>query len=290
MTPSDLGTRLFDPQGALECADATDPWWVPEIVLAGDGVLIWRHGGAEHPGHQVHVGPKLLEDFVRLPAADDRAIEAYVRRWGVLYICEHNLISSHRHTPRATPQLGWWWRCDLHVIEVEGHYWYCEPLDVWRKYAEIARAMLAIAGDLYRDRPGEVNDWRVVLGLGNDDEPPTWALESPWHGRFFLRSVVNSWLDLARVRPTLWWTEKITTVTLGNRVLFDALAIQLLHVIGRRRGLAICSSCGRFYTPPRRPAANRRRYCDECRPRAAVRDASADYRDRQRQAKGPPDL
>jgi hypothetical protein len=282
MTPSDLGNRLFDPEGALECADATAPWSVPGIVHVGDGVLRWKRGGVEHPPHQVHVGPKLLEDFVRLPAADDRAIEAYFRKWGPLYICEHYRPASHPHTPRATPQHGWWWGCNL-LETVGGFYW--EPLDVWREYAEIARAMLTIAADLYNGGSGEVNDWRVVLG----DE--TGPLESPQRGRFYLSCVVNGWIGSAGVRPSLCWSEKNTMIMLGNRgSLFAALATQLLLVIGRRRGLARCSSCGRFYTPRRRPAANRRRYCDECGPRAAVRDASADYRDRQRHAKGPADL
>lgn len=281
MMPSDLGSRLFDPEGALECADAADPWWVPGIVHAGDGVLIWKDDDAKHPGHQVHVGPRLLEDFARLGTADDRAIEAYARQWGVLYICTHNLPSSHRHTPRATPQRGWWWRCDLYETGVGGYYW--EPLDVWREYAEKARAMLAIASDFYSGGPGKVDDWRVVMGLG-DDEPPTGPLESPWHGRFFLSGAVNNWIGLAGVEPTLCLSEKHTMITWGNRVLYGALATQLLLVIGRRRGLAICSSCGTFYTPPRRPAANRRRYCRQCGSRAAVRDASADYRDRRRRA------
>jgi hypothetical protein len=285
MTPSDLGNRLFDPEAALECADATDTWDVPGFLHAADGVLIWNQGDAEHPGHRVHVGHKLLEDFARLGTADDRLIEAYARRWGPLLICEHNLPSSHRHTePHRVADGLVWVRCDLLEIEVGGEYYcYWEPLDVWRQYAEIAQATLTIAGDLYNGGTGEVNDWRVVLGLGHD-EPVSGPLQSRWHGWFFLSSVVNHWLLLAGVRPTLCLSEKITIITLGNGSLFAALATQLLLVVGRRRGLAICSSCGTFYTPERRPAANRRRYCDECGPSAARRDASADYRARQRQA------
>jgi DNA-directed RNA polymerase subunit RPC12/RpoP len=43
---------------------------------------------------------------------------------------------------------------------------------------------------------------------------------------------------------------------------------------------ARCSGCGKTYVPKRLPAKNRRRYCEDCGHRAAMRDAARAYRSR----------
>ena len=61
--------------------------------------------------------------------------------------------------------------------------------------------------------------------------------------------------------------------------LIGALAIQLVFEVCRTDGLAICTSCGTPYLPPkRRPRRDQNPYCTDCGISAARRDAAARYR------------
>lgn len=69
--------------------------------------------------------------------------------------------------------------------------------------------------------------------------------------------------------------------------LFGVLTVQLMSA-ATGSALAICSACGNFFVPRRRqPAFGKRRYCDACGRAAALRDAKADYRERQRSKSSP---
>lgn len=66
--------------------------------------------------------------------------------------------------------------------------------------------------------------------------------------------------------------------------LWGALVVQFVAAI-TGSGFAVCSSCGRAFIPKRRqPAFGKRRYCQRCGRRAAVRDAKAALRARKREA------
>ena len=95
--------------------------------------------------------------------------------------------------------------------------------------------------------------------------------------RAFVSFAVNRWLDWGRVRPQVDWTGLTPTIelTAGGLLTSDrlagALALQLAYAVASAEGVATCFSCGRFYTPARRPAATRRSFCPECGLRAAWR-------------------
>jgi len=74
---------------------------------------------------------------------------------------------------------------------------------------------------------------------------------------------------------------------IGERVsLLGALMVQFLAT-ATGTGFATCSGCGRMFVPKRRqPAFGKRRYCPSCGRPAAVRAAKADWRARQRAARG----
>lgn len=69
---------------------------------------------------------------------------------------------------------------------------------------------------------------------------------------------------------------EVTTETL-----FAGLCWQLLNTFGTG-GVAICSECGGFYRPKRKPSATRNNYCDECGRKASVRRANRRYQLRKR--------
>ena len=77
--------------------------------------------------------------------------------------------------------------------------------------------------------------------------------------------IIADWLRIGDVRPRPLWRGEQPTLVLSSPGLFGALAIQLLLAMQRSDGVATGSSCGRAYTPVRRPKQHQRRYCPECR-------------------------
>jgi len=81
-----------------------------------------------------------------------------------------------------------------------------------------------------------------------------------------------------------------TGFTMGVRCnsLASALASALLYaVLGAEGAPAFCASCGNPHSPDRRTTAGRRSFCKRCRQDGApLRLASADYRERRREATG----
>jgi hypothetical protein len=101
--------------------------------------------------------------------------------------------------------------------------------------------------------------------------------------RGVLAAVLNYWLTLAGVRPRLEWGSASPQMQLGGDGLIGALAVELFFACAQTGGLALCASCG----TPFLPAGRRRRrdlnaYCSECGLKAAMRDASARYRQTQK--------
>src|SRR5438309_1146096 len=95
--------RLVQSPPAEEILDhfvSGDSWRVPSTIRidvvgrrAPTPLLTWS---GEPPFREVHAGPGLLEDFLKLERAKDDAILRYARRWGPLWLCEHDLPFGHR--------------------------------------------------------------------------------------------------------------------------------------------------------------------------------------------------
>jgi hypothetical protein len=112
--------------------------------------------------------------------------------------------------------------------------------------------------------------------------------QSALFDRKVVEEAVNRWLRIGAVSLSLEWWEPRPTVRLDSgplSALFGALALQLLQAVARSDGLALCSACGRPYTPERRPDPNRRHYCPQCRNAAPHRDAVRSWRAKQRQTR-----
>jgi DNA-directed RNA polymerase subunit RPC12/RpoP len=96
-------------------------------------------------------------------------------------------------------------------------------------------------------------------------------------GRVLIAQVINEWLHLGGVQPTFRWFGGPPRVQFQG-ALFGMLAMQLAFTVSRTDGLATCSACGAPFIPRRRPMVGRRRYCQACGRKAAMRDAARDYR------------
>lgn len=242
------------------------------------GLLRWRYSPEGRPLKDVDQPPSLLTDFVKLSTASDEQIRAFAAERGVLWLCkEHGLPATHdprvvmvRPSPRSRREgrIQWW--CPITDWSNNGG---AESILAWRALAEQARAILNVAARLHLDRPPDPKDWDI---LELWEEPTT---EARWR---LVVQVVDRWLAMARARPSINWDHGKLTVSLAGLGLFGALVVQLLFAISRREGFATCDACGAIYVPDKRPPGGRRHYCLGCRGTAARRDASRDYRRRQK--------
>jgi transposase-like protein len=290
--------ELMDSQGNLERPFPAGPWRLPaRIDLDGDR-LVWTQEPSRLIRPQTGGFQGLFEKFIELGDASAQKILAYARHWGMLELCEHDFPANH-------PQGCWPVNPPLFSERVikypagfavrvtacaargsfEGQRW--EPVESWRLWARRARATLNVAAQLHRGKIGEEEDWRVTEGAEEipyfpEDWPMPKGVEEGW-GRLIY--YLNHWLWFTRVRPRLEWDQGRPVVTLGGGQLFGTLAVQLMLAISRTDGLEVCSGCGLGYIPHRRPKAEQRHYCLECRKRKVPqRDAARDMRKRKDKA------
>jgi hypothetical protein len=267
---------------ALDRRLALGDWVVPgEIVLDNaQDRLVWRYRVGSGPPRRRRPREHPLESFLELAEAPAEDILNYAKRYGVLYICEHDLPSSHTRSPfspierlvrvsphvsalpgAAGPATGWFDRCRLRELS-PGTYW--EPIAAWRRYAQKAASLLHVGAALHSGQVGLEEDW-VQLGWR--------AIPRLTEVRTLAALEVQEWIDVGRVQPLLSWGARGLAITIGGESLFGALAAQLLFAIGRT-DLAFCKNCARPFNPTRRG----RRYCEECGIKPAWREASRRYR------------
>lgn len=295
--------ELLDEEGRLGRSVSTDEWTVPDAIELDGQKLAWTTRVGPPRFVEPHKG--LLEEFIHLSDAHPERIRDYARRWGILRICVHGLPASHN--PIAPWSAEPWqlvsldshgsvlWRPSLGESQcrptssdlLTAKEWMYEPLDSWRNLAALAKKLLNIAANLYSGKAGSPADWRSLIrgwpdlglaSLGIDN-----AIERE---KMTLAGLINEWLSWGNVRPRLHWNDLKARVAFGGEGLFGALAVQLLLVVSRIDGLAICSACSLPYMPSRRPSSARRNYCQACGRKAAARHATEDYRRRLRKDRG----
>jgi hypothetical protein len=238
----------------------------------------------------------LLDRFLDLRGADDEKIAAFVRRWGILGICEHGLPRTH-HLARIAPRSledGPAGCLPLGFDFGKGGCLGREPIADWRTWAQAANDIVALATAAHHNLRGNQAAWDR-LTEGREPQGP-----SGRRLRQIVAKGVQWWLELGGVRPQFSWIADVgVQITLGSRgtwdplpqrptrlyghqhgaTLFGALAAQLMVRVADVEGLAICSACGMPYLPTRRPAPNRRNYCSSCRAAGVpLRDALRAHR------------
>ena len=221
---------------------------VPSVIRVTNDCLQWPDFHTGETYYEVEPGPKVLEEFVRSSNASADRILNYARRFGPL-----GYGSSS---------------------EKDG--WQSEPLDDWRKFGRRVRAILNISAQLHQGELGNSKDWDIIKrpGRGQDEITLDERLIADRHDICFHVNGLTS-----NVRQMLRWSGRSPELMLvGSERVTSYIAIQLLLAVSRSKGLITCSSCGELYSPRRRPAASKRRYCQDCGQLAAWRDAQADRR------------
>ena len=297
--PSADWDALTDPDtGRLRASVPLDALLLAERVEVVDAALVfdWRLGF-----NYIKPPSTLLEQFLGLRT--DAGMLGFARRFGPLGLSEHAV------GPAPQPF--------NHRRERQR-----ESLAEWHKYQWEFNALLALAGALREQRSParELIEELERRGLVSPEHQETigsilkpgpslpsvlggWS-EMPASGRLrfaraYLQSRTATFVQACRIRPVLvpgedepYWTPSRFTLLFQDAVadgrhwfrlsLFGALTVQLLAA-ATGSGYAVCSSCGSVFVPRRRqPAFGKRRYCRRCGRRAALKDAKADFRVRQR--------
>lgn len=243
----------------------------------GEPQLVWEQGCDHHP---VKSDKGILRDFVRLERGSKESVHRFAKRHGVLALCfAENLPVGHFRRPLTD---------ELICLPLG-----MEPIRIWRAYAKEARAMISIASELRRGRHGELSDWVDLHAASFErvfEDPPgdpdRWgpivAGLSDEGARGWLSRHVQDWIRDGGVRAEFVWEGELPEVRLGGSGLFSELARQLVFGVSATSGWVTCADCGSPFFPSRKPASNRKSFCERCGKTAALKHAKRDQRARDR--------
>jgi len=233
------------------------------------------------PGTRARTEKDMLQRFVALCDSSDEELLHFAQCWGRLRLCHHSMPPDHRpleklrlRRPPPVPR-----RVIKNRIKVPRYFVqpFCFPLTgeslgAWRFYSRQAQAILKIAAKVNRGQLGAAEDWEWVLDGGLPVRPDKASLEI---NRTFLLEALREWTGLGRMR--LWVPDLEGKIHLTGIDLFAKLGVELVLAVSRRKGIGVCSACGRQYEPSRRPARDRFNYCPKssCQREAARRRKAA---------------
>jgi Cytochrome bd terminal oxidase subunit I len=161
-----------------------------------------------------------------------------------------------------------------------------EDTQWWRNLAGHARALLNLAA---QQSKGRVNDTALARLNPRLLFPAAGLRQARREVASFLVYGMELWLRLFQVRPHATYNsrrKRIEAKISGMPPLPAALALQIMLVLTRWSGIAICSGCGKLFSPSRRPNPNRNAYCKRCGVRAAWREAQTRRRERKLTQRG----
>jgi hypothetical protein len=273
---------VSDARLPLRIADVQRPAAVRLDGPDEDRRLVWTWGAAtgREPLKADLDRGDVLWRFIRLATADDAAILAFARQWGVLDLCEeHAFPSGHSPNPAGydyrqwaeftvrfgTPSMKLPPPCSPEIWE-KG--WFSERVDLWRTWARRWRSASLLLIELTVGRAGASENWSDL-----------WAgLHDPADGRDFsrlpidvqhsaLKDWVDTWLEQSRVLLNVAWERGYRLQLTSSTGLFGVLAARFAAVMcSDISHPARCSRCGEPYGAERKPRPDSNNYCPACRP------------------------
>jgi len=233
-----------------------EKWTVPPNIRLEDGCLCYDPYPRNPKDWQwaKPANARLLWDFVQLAEANDKAILAYARQWGVLALCRHRMPASIFYgfhsddKPPGSPLEG----CEAIL---------CEPLNCWRDLAHIFENLL---GQIEHDRANPVKATETTHKVNR---------------------MAANW---GHLRPVLVHTNTGELVIRLSGSFLDgglpaALSYQLMVSWAGGKGLYTCAECGRWFKPRQGQNLRQSTYCSRCGRGAAQRAASRRYYQRRKQ-------
>jgi hypothetical protein len=234
--------------------------------VENDDALVYETPYDAVPGRWIEANQGALDDFIRLawPEAGTRRhggdVLTFVKRWGVLELCEHKLPFTHamgdllmvsppvnRHegpsrllSGRFCQPLRYYIAHQLEThecieLETDG----VEPagcieyVQTWRFFAESAVLLLELAASL-----------RARSDPSNEEST-----------RKKLVSRLNKWLDMANVGVSCRdtgkgeWPSGMQIEYINRGGLFGVLSVQLLLATTLNEFLFTCAECGKSFNP-----------------------------------------
>ena len=252
-------------------------WSVPLRVQADSKreLLVWyQPHGDEVIDRKVRPQRAMLRKFVTLGAADASMIVAYAKQWGVLGVCEQHHVPGDHSSWDSGAFVS---TCTVASLEkvslspndpVEWHNhpdsfaW--EPLETWRIFARIFRAIITISNGVQNGGPVDAKYWTDLYAASiPNDIPPR-----PNNNQTVALAVsieISKWLKVAGASPEYSWSPGASRLQFQPHGLFGALVLALAASLSASNNVAICFHCKREYFPERQPRATGRHFCEECR-------------------------
>jgi hypothetical protein len=243
-----------------------------------------------------------LDQFVDLVGKPPRAILDFAQTYGPLHLCaEHQMPAQHFvdspvhwifQQPLTNPPAAWGWTCIARPAEapralVRRGLLYREPIEVWRKCAGVARAIVVSVALL---RSGKIPDRATLKTLCKFIEKQGYEDDILIHHspadliRVVLPYAIDTWMTLSNV--TLRFSpagfDRLRMTLISKTGLFGVLGFQLALSINGADVLYVCAGCGLPFQGKK--TAGQRHFCDECKKRrrnalnqAAFRKNNPDY-------------
>jgi hypothetical protein len=240
---------------------------VPTEVVSRHGWLLWdERAGSVRRGFE----RRILDDFLPLADCSDKHILEFARHWGILDLCIHDVPRAHTERSYRVTAIPDGAVTPYACSRKTFHGMVAESIDSWRRYARLAQALLMATASL---RLGERTRPAVQAALRDSPFRPVWTTVFSNNAQRTrlnrIRQRLEDWLAIAGVRPVPTLRgNRFETLYMGG--LFGCIGFQLSAAISDE-SYELCSSCGRFYSPTRRPRAGDRRLCGNaaCLARAA---------------------
>ena len=262
----------------------TGPWIPYHAELRGDYICWNRDYDPKDPpsstnvfaaaAHLMDRGPteanlkRMLDDFVGLK--DEQDVLRFVKTFGTLQLCTNGDPVTRVHSPSASldcmPE-GWL-----------DNLW-CERIDQWLSYVQVADGILKVASALHEDEKAPEEYWQgtnFILQRPDTrpdihDSRPNGLVNYKWiSGRSVVRQkkhlalLVKAWISFGDIQFDFTWAPSGPDFSLNGNT-FTTLGIQLMMAVSSSQRSSICSMCGRLYARDRKPQRRRRNYCENCK-------------------------
>ena len=270
----------------------TGPWIPYHAEIRGDFICWNRDYDPEDPPSSTNIFAaavhlmdrgsseanlkRMLDAFIGLKNEQD--VLRFVKTFGTLQLCTKGDPVTRVHSPSASldcmPE-GW-----------SDNLW-CERIDQWLSYVQVADGILKVASALHQDEQAPEEYWRgtnfILQGpdtVTDSDDPrltyPNGQVNYKWiAGRSVARQqkhlalLVEAWLSFGDIQFDFAWTPSGPDFGLNGNT-FSTLGIQLMMAVSSRQRFSICSLCGRLYARKNKPQRRRRNYCDDCKTRGST--------------------
>jgi hypothetical protein len=248
---AELLTQFAKKSGTIERTVVSTRWFRPTRVEIKGGELVFDYS---EPRQRVKPREGMMEGFVRLANASDEQIAAYARRWGSLHINPPDYPYSNMRPEE--------WGGFERIL-----YGPNEPLSHWRASAQNVHAILLQASQL--DEVCQRSKLATPKLLQN-------SLVTDLSRE--VQAQVNGLL-FAQIYPQLEWRGDRWAIRMHIQNLGGAIFLQLMMMVARAEGLALCHSCGQ----PFETNGKRKKYCENCGLAAAQRSASKKLYEKKRE-------